>query len=1058
MSDLLTQLQAGFGDTWHLERELGGGGMSRVFLAKDAKLARRVVIKVLPAELAAAIGRDRFEREIQTAASLQHPHIVPLLTAGAAGELLYYVMPYIEGESLAGRLAREGALPVHDAVRILRDVAEALAYAHARGLVHRDIKPDNILLSDRHALVTDFGVAKAVTASAEGQAFQPRTALTGTGMALGTPAYMAPEQASADPNIDHRADIYALGAVGYELLAGRTPFVTGTPQSMLAAHVTSVPDPVNQHRAAIPAELAALVMRCLEKHPADRWQSAAELLGRLDALATPSAGTTPVATMPAADVRASAEAAARRGHPLRVAALFLVAAAAVTGIAYLATRVLGMPDWIWKVAMGCMLAGLPIMLYTGLLERRRAQARATGALRYDTEPAHQRLFTWRRALVGGAAALGALALLAAGYAGSRALGIGPGRTLLSSGALAGGDRLVLGDFSARGVDQDLAATVTEALRVDLGQSRTVHLLDPSAVNSALARMGREPETALGEAVAREVAEREGAKGVLIGEIAALPEGYVLTARVIRADSGTTLLPVRVTARSDADLIAAVNRLSDELRERIGESLSAIRASEPLEQVTTASLPALRLYSRARRFADKGDHEQSRDLLLRAVQIDSSFATAWRGLSAAYFNLGNMGRRRTEASEAAFRFRERLPPLERHLAEASYYHFARRIPDSAIAAYNAALDIEPDNSAAMNNLALLFNGRGRFAESEQVLRRGLAGPSPVVSMAVNLEYAYIAQGKWAASDTLGAFIETHFPEHPYVLGRKVDVALAKRDLAAADSVFADPRVLKQPRSVIRRLREKRTLVAEMRGQLRAVERQADTAARVALEAGDRQEAVSWGLLQVFHEARQRNRPDEARATLARVLGRPALRDLPEAELPHSDLGELYALLGDAERVRQHRRLSESRRPAASRVPEHNPWWDALEAQAEGRWADAAAAYARGAEAIRSCMPCLTFYAAHAFDRAGQTDSAEAYYRAGVDAPASDEGAEDATFYPLALRRLAEFAEARGDHAAAIRYYQQFADLWRGADSDLQPQVTQARQRLAALTAEPRRGTP
>src|SRR5688500_3170934 len=333
MTELQDQLQAFLGTGYRIERELGGGGMSRVFLAEEGRLGRRVVIKVLPAELAALVGRDRFEREIQVAASLQHPHIVPLLTAGAAGELLYYVMPYIDGESLAARLTREGALPVHDAVRVLRDVAEALAYAHARGLVHRDIKPDNVLLSDRHALVTDFGVAKAVSAPGAGGGLQPRTALTGTGMALGTPAYMAPEQASADPGVDHRADIYALGAMGYEMLAGRTPFVTGTPHAMLAAHVTATPDPVNQHRSAIPAELAALVMRCLEKHPADRWQSAAELLGRLEALATPSGGTTPVTTLPAAAMRASAEEAVRRAHPGRVAALFLGAAAAVTGIA-----------------------------------------------------------------------------------------------------------------------------------------------------------------------------------------------------------------------------------------------------------------------------------------------------------------------------------------------------------------------------------------------------------------------------------------------------------------------------------------------------------------------------------------------------------------------------------------------------------------------------------------------------------------------------------------------------------------------------------------------------
>src|SRR5256714_2434918 len=212
------RLQAALGESYRVERELGGGGMSRVFLAEETRLGRRVVVKVLPPEMAAGVSAERFEREIQLAAKLQHPHIVPLLTAGAKGDLLYYVMPHIAGESLRSRIAHERALPVGETVRILRDVCDALAYAHGRGVVHRDIKPDNVLLSGRHALVTDFGVAKAVQES------NGATALTSVGVALGTPAYMAPEQATADPHTDHRADLYAVGALAYEMLTGRPPF------------------------------------------------------------------------------------------------------------------------------------------------------------------------------------------------------------------------------------------------------------------------------------------------------------------------------------------------------------------------------------------------------------------------------------------------------------------------------------------------------------------------------------------------------------------------------------------------------------------------------------------------------------------------------------------------------------------------------------------------------------------------------------------------------------------------------------------------------------------
>src|SRR5687768_2071974 len=197
--------------------------MSRVFVATEVELDRQVVIKVLPPDLAAGLNVDRFRREIQLAARLQHPHIIPLLSAGAKGSLLYYTMPFIEGENLRARLTRARELPVQEATKIMREIADALSYAHSKGVVHRDIKPENILISGSHALVTDFGVSKALS-SATDETPTGGPTLTSLGMALGTPAYMAPEQAAADPMVDARADIYALGVVAYELLAGRTPF------------------------------------------------------------------------------------------------------------------------------------------------------------------------------------------------------------------------------------------------------------------------------------------------------------------------------------------------------------------------------------------------------------------------------------------------------------------------------------------------------------------------------------------------------------------------------------------------------------------------------------------------------------------------------------------------------------------------------------------------------------------------------------------------------------------------------------------------------------------
>ncbi len=245
---------------------------------------------MLRPELAAALGPERFLREIKIAAQLHHPHILPLHDSGEVDGFLYYVMPYEEGQSLRQRLAKEGELPIAEAVRLLRDVVDALAHAHEHGVVHRDIKPDNVMLSGRHALVTDFGIAKAVS-EATG-----RQALTTAGVALGTPAYMAPEQGAADPHMDHRADIYAVGVVAYELLTGQPPFGGNSPQTILSAHLNKLPERVTTHRASVPPPLANLVMKCLEKKAADRWQNADELLAQLEALATPSGGMTPTGT------------------------------------------------------------------------------------------------------------------------------------------------------------------------------------------------------------------------------------------------------------------------------------------------------------------------------------------------------------------------------------------------------------------------------------------------------------------------------------------------------------------------------------------------------------------------------------------------------------------------------------------------------------------------------------------------------------------------------------------------------------------------------------------
>ena len=314
-TDLENQLQATLGDAYAIERELGGGGMSRVFIAEERALGRRVVVKVLSPQLAAGVSAERFRREIQLTARLQHPHIVPILTTGDADGLPYYTMPFVEGESLRVRLMRTGAMAAQPAIGILRDVAKALAFAHEKGVIHRDIKPDNILIAGDTAAVSDFGIAKALVASRVD--LEPST-LTELGMAIGTPQYMAPEQAVADPDADHRVDIYAFGCVAYELLAGEPPFAGRATAALLRAHVLEAATPITAKRGDVGEQLAELIDRCLQKDPADRPASAAEIVQALDnvtfatitpgrSTASPTAETLSIAVLPFASLSSDAE-------------------------------------------------------------------------------------------------------------------------------------------------------------------------------------------------------------------------------------------------------------------------------------------------------------------------------------------------------------------------------------------------------------------------------------------------------------------------------------------------------------------------------------------------------------------------------------------------------------------------------------------------------------------------------------------------------------------------------------------------------------------------------
>ncbi|HEU5357703.1 MAG TPA: serine/threonine-protein kinase, partial [Gemmatimonadales bacterium] len=710
--DLQSQLQAHLGKTFVIERELGGGGMSRVFVADEVRLGRKVVIKVLSPDLAQGISVQRFEREILLAASLQQANIVPVLSAGQVDNLPWFTMPFVEGESLRARLAL-GPLPIADVLSVLRDVTKALAYAHARGIVHRDIKPDNVLLSGGTAVVTDFGIAKALSAS---RGANSGVTLTQLGTAIGTPAYMAPEQVAGDPNLDHRVDLYALGCVAHELLTGQAPFSDRTPQKVLAAHLSEAAVSVSTLRVDCPPALADLVTRLLRKDPADRVQTAVEVLHDLDAVGTTSSQR---AALSAPGMLPKALGL----YVLAVGAAAILAKAAVVGI--------GLPDWVFPGTMVVMLLGLPALLATAYIKRVARQAVtatptltpggtsvpklpggtiATLALKANPH------VSWRRTARGGVYAMGAFVAAIVAFMTLRALGIGPWGSLLANGTLAQNARVVVGSFTAAPDDSSLAPIVGEAVRAALSQSTAIRVLDPAQVAPILVQMRRNPQAPLDPATAREVATRAGAAAVVGGRLARAGTGYAVSVELTNAADGASLASYQGTADGPKDLLAVVDGLAKKLRARVGESLRRVQNAVPLQQATTSSLEALRLYSEAAQANDVDqDFARAIQRARQAVAIDSTFALAWRKLAVAYVNSAAGVSAVDSALDHAMRYADKLPDREKYLVRGFYYeqHHANADPAKALAAYQAVLAIDRTHTTAPPELVRLYGARGEY---------------------------------------------------------------------------------------------------------------------------------------------------------------------------------------------------------------------------------------------------------------------------------------------------------------------------------------------------------
>ena len=1046
--DLRQRVQESLSGTHTIERELGGGGMSRVFVASEHRLGRKVVVKVLAPDLAAAISAERFEREIRLAASLQQANILPVIAAGDFDGLPFYTMPYVEGESLRARLA-QGPVSIAVAIDVLRDVAKALAYAHERGVVHRDIKPDNILLSGRSAVVADFGIAKAIAAAQEKTA---GATLTQLGTAVGTPAYMAPEQAAGDPSTDHRADIYAFGCMAYELLAGHPPFHGLSPHKLMAAHMGEVARPVEELRPDCPATLARLVTRCLAKDPDRRPASADELLQELDT--TTSA---PTAAVPFHG----------RALFLRAMAIYAAAFIGVAIVARLLVDTQGLPEWVFTGALVVMAIGFPVILFTGYTQyvaRRVAQATPTltprgtlvrpsanGTLAQLAVKASPHV-SWSRTARGGIAALTTFALLVAGYLVLRVLGIGPSGSLLAAGKLNAQDRVLVAAFDATSRDSALADVVSVAVRTNLAQSHAVTMVPTSGIVAALQRMQRPATSRVDLALAREIAAREGIKAVVGGSVASAGSGFIITARLLNAQSGDELAVYNESASSTGDIIPAVDRLTRQLRGKIGESLKSVKDAPALSQVTTSSLDALRSFAAGLRANDiDGDFARAATLFEDAIAKDSGFAAAYVQLAYSLSNAGVQQARQDSLLASAYRLRDRLRESERYNVEGAYLQSRDR--PKAIVALERAVAADSGNTDALNQLAVVLMRTRNLAKAELLTRRALVNEPENGILAGNLADVLLNQGKFDASDSvLRVMKERKFP-----ISTEQDQAAVLYLRGELDSAEAHARVgaRSDKPDVARPMLFMLHQILQVRGRFREADSIAVVVRAAAVKRGARVNWLSLPARVALNDALLRGQSARALARLdSAVKARPLSPESPPGAA--LDVAHSYAVAGAPQRARAI--LAQYDLWARDSVQRQGFLGQRLFAEGSTLLAEQ-----RPAEAVRTfrrmdvdtdglpigCSFCLPLSLGRAYDQANQPDSTIANLERFLGNTHRNRINADTWMLGPIHKRLGELYEAKGDAERAAREYAAFVELWKRADPDLQPKVAEARTRLERL---------
>ena len=686
----VAQVKKALAGRYQIERVLGEGGMATVYLAHDQKHNRKVAVKVMRPELAATLGADRFLREVQVAAQLNHPHILPMHDSGEADGVLYYVMPYVEGETLKEHIARQGQLSVSETMRLGREVAEALAYAHTRGIIHRDIKPGNILLQSGHALVADFGIARALGDEGE--------VLTKTGLAVGTPQYMAPEQATGEREVDGRADIYALGAVMYEMMAGEPPFTGPNARAIITRSLTEEPRSLTTSRAGFPAVVNSAVMKALAKSPSDRYANAGEMVGALDrAVEGTRSGTGEVAV-------------AAGPPPMQVWGIFALGCMGMLALVSAIIRQWGLPRWTIGFAVALLAIGATVLVLTGRMEaRRRAGA--------DT-PGLGRFLTWRFATLGGVLAL----LLWTGVATALALA-GPAG---GGGAVSrtGGNHLAILPFESQGAADDayFADGIADEVRGKLARVNGITVIASSSA-SQYKNSAKTPQ---------EIAKELGADYLLIGKV-----------RWAGAAGGTRkvqVVPELVDGKTGATTwqqsfdtdVTDVFEVQAQIATRVASALGAQLGSQDQRQLAerpTANVAAYDLYLKGKALTsvDAGTMRLAASYFEQAVALDSTFVDAWAALSRSLTRVFTNGNRDPVVAARSREAMERAMALDPngpagYAAAARFYSSVVLDAGKASAALERALRLAPNDADVLSIAAAVDTRLGHTEAATIKLER------------------------------------------------------------------------------------------------------------------------------------------------------------------------------------------------------------------------------------------------------------------------------------------------------------------------------------------------